>query len=437
MKRLLSLLTLSLMFVLGVQAQETIIEVDEKGLTKKLLKSDEAIANPKKNGKASVWFERGELLREIANAPTKGLYIGLTKAKVLATFEDGEPAGKKEVKDKEYDVIAYPYFDAYILNDTLAFWSVKKQIKEDAMVEAVNAYSKAVELDPALSTKVNESLFAIANLYKEKGGSFFSNLNFTEAAKMFRGSYDVGLHPVLNVIDTVSVFNAGYLNTIALAYEPAIKDFKEALKYGCDKNGETYYYIFHCYYGLNDTINARDILEEGFAKYPSNNNIMEGLLSLYTSVGEDPNKVLPLVLRAIENYPTNASLWSGLGSIYEKLNKPDESLQAFIKAAELAPNDYGAQFNLGLLYVRKGDIIGDELNKKEFTSQDDYDSSFKVVFDLYLQGLAPLEKAVELKPGDVAVLKLLKSITFRIRDQKGQEGKYDKYSTMLDKALQK
>ncbi len=435
MKKLLSLVALSLVIVLGVQAQQVLIEVDEKGLNKKLVKSDEAIANPKKSTKADVWFDRGALLFDIANAPTKGLYIGLTKAKVIATFEGGKPEEKKKVKDQEYEVISYPYFDAYFLSDKLAFWSVTKQVKEDALAEAIVAYNKAYELDPELATQVNEALFAIANLYKEKGGSLNSNLNYVGAAKMFRGSYDVGLHPALSVVDTVSVFNAGYLNTIGLAYEPAIVDFKEALKYGFDRDGETHYFIFHCYYALNDTVNARNILEEGFAKYPSNNNIMEGLLSLYTSVGEDPNKVLPLVMRALENYPNNASLWNGLGSIYEKLNKPDESLKAFEKAAELAPNDFGAQFNLGLLYIRKGDIIGDELNTQEFTNQEDYDAAFKVVFDLYIKGLVPMEKAAALKPTDKAILELLKGITFRVRDKPGQEGKFEKYSEML-KALQ-
>ena len=436
MKRLLSLVTISFLIMFGVQAQQTIVEVDEKGLNKRLEKSDEAILNPKKSLKASVWFSRGELLTEVANAPTKGLYLNLTKAQLITTFGDPISYAKKTVRNKEHDVMVYPYFDVYLFGDKVAFWDVTKEIKKDALDLAVEAFRKAYELDESMAVDVDVELASIINLYKEKGGSLNANKKYIDAARMFRNSYYLGLDPVIGeeVIDTISIFNAGYISTIGLSYEVAIKDFREALKYEYDVNGETHYFVFHCYYGLKDTVNARVILEEGFAKYPMNNNIMEGLLSLYTATGADPAKTLPLILRAIERYPNNSSLWSGLGGLYEQLNMPDESLKAFTKAAEISPDDYVSQFNLGLLYIRKGDIIGDELNKKDFTSQDDYDTAFKDVFDYYIKGLVPLEKAAEIRPTDKAVLELLRSITFRVRDKKGQEGKYEKYDAML-KAL--
>lgn len=439
MRRLLSLGVATIMIMFAVQATAqnlppVKVEINEEGLKKKLAKSDEAIAHAKKSTKVSTWLDRGLLFAEIADAPTKGLYVGLVQENVTTMFGTGITT-KKMVNKKEYEVIAYPYFDVYMLAGKVAFWKVNKRVVDGALDKSLESLYKAYEMDAKSEPEVKEALQALSNICRQEAGGLFSILEYKGAAKMFRKAYDIDLHPSINVIDTTSVFNAGYINTIALDYEAGVPDLIEVLKYGYDKEGETQYYLFHCYYGLKDYDNARKVLMQALGKYPTNDNIIEGLLALYTTTGGDPNEIIPIITTAIENNPKNSNLWSGLGGIYDKLGNTDESIKAFQKAAELEPNDYRSQFNLGLLFVRKGDVIGEEVNNKEFSSQTKYDEAFKKVFALYIESLGPLEKALELSPNDKAVVDLLKSITFRLRDQEGMAGKYEKYNAM-HKALQ-
>lgn len=431
MRRLLSFVAVALMICTAttIKAQ---MKVDEDAINRKIAKSDADIQNPKKNVKPAVWIERGKVFTEAADAPTNGVFATMDSTALALMF--GEKAKiTKEVAGETYKVIEYPYFDVYMQNGIVKFWDTKKEIYPGAIDKASEAYAKAYEIDKA--AKVKDGYLAIGNFHKQNAGNYFSLQNFPKAAKAFRQAYDAQMHPTVNFIDTAAIFNAGFLYTVALDYANGIDNLKKALEYQYENDGDIYYYMFHCYYGLKDNANARDILLKGLARYPKNNRIVEGLLGLYSSGGGDPKEIVPIVEKAIEDDPKNPELWGGLGRIYDKLGDPEKSIQAFAKAAELTPNDFSANFNLGLLYVKRGDMMSQELNKKQFTSQKEYDAAYAIVLDAYQASIDPLEKALAAQPNDPATIELLKGVTFRLRDRDGIMEKYDKYNEMF-KALQ-
>ncbi len=405
------------------------MKVDEEGIKKKLAKSDADIQNPKKNTKAATWINRGKVYYEAATAPTAGLYAGMdTKA---ATIMFGKPkTSSKKIGDVTYKQLNFPYFMAYADDKgRIVMWKQKLVLSEDPLGTAYEAYLKAYEVDK--NAKVKDGMESLVNAYKQDAQNAYSMIKYKDAAKLFRAAYDIEKHPVLNRVDTASVFNAGYLYTLANDFKNGEKNLKIAKDLGYENNGDIYYLMYYCYNGMKDSVNAKQILLDGLAKYPKNTNIVTYLLSFYANGGGDPQEIIPIVLKSIEDDPKNPDLWSGLGRIYDKLGQPDKSIEAFAKAAELMPKDFGAHFNLGLLYIKKGDEMNKEMNSRQFDSQKEYNDALATVNAVYAQSIAPLEKALELNPKESATVELLKNVCFRLRDEPGIMEKYNKYNEMF------
>ena len=72
-----------------------------------------------------------------------------------------------------------------------------------------------------------------------------------------------------------------------------------------------------------------------------------------------------------------------------------------------------------------------EVNGKQYNSQVAYDEDLKKVNDVYLASIPWFERAIELKPSDLNSAESLKSICFRLRDEKGMMAKYDKYNAIF------
>ncbi len=431
MKRIMFMVAATALFSAPLLAQ-TQVKVDKEAILKKVEKSDADIANPKKNTKSAVWLDRGKVMAEAGTAASSGLYRGIDKTAMTLLFGKPKSTQKKKIGDVQYEVCVYPNFDAYMQEGKLAFWEPKLVIVEGALDKAYEAYAKAVEVDPKAADKAKVGMVALANVYKQDAENAFSHQDYQAAATAFKKAYDIQMNPAVNVQDTATIFNAGFLYTVAQDYQNGLDCLKETLeKYNYENDGDTYYYMFHCYYGLKDNEGARDILMKGLANYPKNNKIVEGLLGLYSSGGGDPKEIIPIVEKAVQDDPKNPELWGGLGRIYDKLNQPDKAIDAFAKAAELAPKDFGSQFNLGLLYIKKGDALNNELNQTNFTSQAEYNSSLDKVNAVYAKAIPVLERALELQPNEPSTVELLKNVCFRLRDEPGVMDKYNKYNEMF------
>lgn len=417
---------------------QTKISVDKEALKKKVEKTDENIANPKKNTKASTWLDRGKTLYEVTQAPVKDLYVGMDELTLGLIY--GKPKGSETVKmpdNSECVKVNYaPYFTGYMRDAKLIGWNNVMVIVPGSMEKAAEAYAKAYELDKGAAQKVAEGIKSVQNYYSQEAGNSYSVGDYKTSAQMFRKAFEASIHPAVNSADTSALFNSGFLATVAQDYDLGLKSLNEAKDYGFDSNGDVYYYIFHCYYGKKDNQKAMDILKDGVAKYPKNNKIVEGLLSIYAvTEGSDPTEIVPIVKKSIEGDPKNPELWGGLGRIYDKLNMLDESVEAFEKSVEFAPNDFSANFNLGLLYIKRGDAKNEELNTKNFSNHAEYNKALEEVNDYYLQAVAPLEKAYSANPSEPATVELLKNVCFRLRERDNSiMEKYTKYKAIFDEA---
>ncbi len=431
MKRLVLLAALAVLGMSQVaQAQTAPVKVDQVGIRKALAKSDADINDPKKGPKASTWITRGNQYFKAATAPTEGVYVLMPITDAVTQFGEASEVTRVKVGDNEYDKYSFPYFDAYVANNQIIAWNPKLVINPDAMTIAVEAYEKAYEIDNKTANRVADGLKNVANKNKEIGNSYFSLNKYEEAADAMALAYDAQIHPAVAYPDTLAAFNAGFLYAVSSKWDKGLKYLNEAKKYDYGSNGDLYYYMFHCYNGLGDKQAAKDILMEGLQKFPKNNEIVQGLIMVYSEDGQGGAEIIPIVEKAIENNPNDPYLYIGLGRIYDMIGDLDKSIEAFEKSSQMAPDDYSSFFNLGLLYIKKGDAMQQELDKVTFTNQADYKAESAKVTAAYAKALQPLEKSHELNPSDVQTVDLLKSVAFRLREDPEMKAKYEKYNAL-------
>lgn len=408
----------------------TVEKVNPDKLRSAIAKSDAEIADVKKNAKAATWLKRGDAFFAADAKPVNSLFVGLDEPTLVASFGDGITENTV-IGDNEYTVYTYEHFKAYVRGGNVEMYTPVTVIDPAALDKAYEAYAKAYELDKKSEKKVNAGMTNVRNKSLEDGSAYYTLREFKVAADSFRRAYKASAHPSVNQVDTMSLFYAGFLGTIAGDYKIALEDLNKALELGYEADGETYYYKFHCLYNLGDEQGALETLKYAVALYPNNDSIIEGLLMLYSSGGdEDPSDLIPMVLNAIDQNPTNPGLYLGLARVYDKLEQPDNAIKAAKKAAELSPNDFFASYFEGLFTVKKGDAMDSELRNMTITSRSQYQQALAGVNDVYSQAVEPLERAYAINPSELATVELLKNLTFRLRDDAAMNEKYEKYNAL-------
>ncbi len=428
----------------AVQAQK----VNKSGLLTKIEKSDADIADAKKNAKASTWINRGKALYEAAVEPTKSLFVNMDAA--MLKLAVGEPSATKQVTllDVSYEAWEYPYFIAYIKDGKVVTWTQTDWVLKEAPAMAIEAYNKAYEIDPKSAAKAKDGLQQISDFCSQVGNTGIDTGEYVAAADAYATAFRAQSSPAYGAAaDPALLYYAGYLRTVDGSAHPSsfgqgAEYLKKAIDLGyTDEEGNIYYYLFHCYYGLknvsqDNVMLAKDALITGIGKFPKNERILDGLMQLYTAeegVG-DPADLVTLIDSAIADNPENVDLWFGRGRIFYALKNYDESIASFKKVVELKPDLFEGNYYLGVFYTIKADEMNKVMNEKQYSSQTAYDTDLKEVNAVYMEAVPWFEKAYELKKDDVNTLDFLKSICFRLRDEEGMMDKYNKYNTLLKEA---
>ncbi|MFR9648862.1 MAG: tetratricopeptide repeat protein [Rikenellaceae bacterium] len=452
MKKLIIMALLAAFAVAPTFAQKVNIESIEKELSK----SDADIADEKKSEKYATWLTRAEVYFNSIYSITKSIFTGVDETNFMISMGKPESEGEVTINNQTFKTYEYPYVTVYFLNGKVASWESKVVVSEGAFETALEALDKAYAMNEKSAKKVYELLDLMGNYLVQEGENAHVFGKYKEAADAFVKVYDVRARPAYNDAEVTTLFSAGYLYTMAgatdaSAYNNAIETLERAISLGYlevedantemadESHGDIYYYLFHCYYGTKESnpenlTKAKNILLEGIQAYPRNSNILETLMSLYTSedgVG-DPRELLELVEKSIADDPTNPDLWFGRGRIYNALKEYDECIASFAKYVELLPDSFSGYYFLGLFHAHKGDQISDEVNAKSYTSQSEYNADLEMVNAAYAGALAPLEKAFELDSNSFSTVAMLKSIYFRLRDyQDGFMDKYTKYNELF------
>ena len=427
-----------LLAVPAVEAQK----VNKSAIVGKLQKSDADIADAKKNAKASTWMNRGKVYYETAVAPTKDVFVGMETMMLKMTAGEPQSVGQETLAGVAYESWVYPFVTVYVKDGKVATWTETQTVYEGAGQVAVEAYLKALSMDQKQAEKVKEGMQQLANYYSQLGNTSLDAARYADAADGYLNAHNILSNPVMGEKqDGTLIYYAGYLRTMDGANNPesfvkGAKHLEDALAMNyADDEGNIYYYLFHCYYGQKDAdkafiLKSKDALLAGIEKFPSNERILEGLMSLYTTeegVG-DPQDLVAMLDSQLAQNPTSVDLWFGRGRLFYALKDYEKSIESFQKVAELKPELYEGWFYLGLFYTLRGDQQNNVINEKQYTSQAAYDADLEAVNAIYRQAIPAFEKALEIQPNSVDTLESLKAICFRLRDEAGMMDKYTKYN---------
>lgn len=427
----------------GAKAQK----VNRDALLQKIEKSNAESSDAKKGAKASTWLNRGKTHLDAAIEPTKSLFVGMEEMMLPLTL-GMQPNSVEEViiGGKTLKALNFNYMTVYVDNGKVFAWKEVQTVAPGLVQEAIASYRKAYELDPRLESKVREGLTNISNYCSQLGSVSFDIAEYGRAADAFSLAFEAQSVPAYGKPDLSVLYNAGLVATIDGANNPASfargREFlTKALEMGyTDEGGDIYYYLFHDYYGQKEQdpeniVKAKEVLLEGIAKFPRNEKILEGLMSLYTAeegVG-NPADLVALIDEAIAREPQNSDLWFGRARVFLALKDYDEAIEALTKVVELNPQSFDSNFYLGYFIAVKGDTFNQEMSTKSYNSYEESNADLMHRNDIYAQAVPYLERAHELNPTDFNTVELLKQICFTLRDDPQFEEKYVIYNNLFKK----
>lgn len=121
---------------------------------------------------------------------------------------------------------------------------------------------------------------------------------------------------------------------------------------------------------------------------------------------------------AAEGDPTNEILWFSLGSVYDNLDKDDLAAEAYLKALELKPTYFDANYNLGAMYFNQAvqgtneanDMWKPRMTKSESDKQKGLEEAAK---EMFTEARPFLEAAHSENAEDIDTIRSLRDIYAR------------------------
>ncbi|MBN1988657.1 MAG: tetratricopeptide repeat protein [Bacteroidales bacterium] len=423
-------LTLLLSVMLGVNLAfaQTGTQINYAQFEKKLAKSNEEIENPKKSASEKTWISRAELLMDVYDANIMNARAGMTLSEFNLIV--GAPKSKEQV---EVDGVVLEKFimervNFYFNEGTIQRWEVTNPIVEKPLSIALESLKKAIELDvKGKKTKdISNDLVRLKNQHITEGSNVYDSKDYKGAYAYFKSAVEIAEMPQVGKLDTAVVYYSALAAQLGGLYNEAIEMYNKCLDLGYTSDGTVYYNIYEAYGSKGEKEGAVKFLEEGFVKYPSNQNLLFALIQDYMDRGEDPAKILEYLKKAIDQQPDNAVLYFAEGTLYDRLGNFDEAFASYKKASEVQPDYFDAYFNMGALYFNRGVKYIEDANKVPAREVEKYDNLMAQASAEFKACIPFMEKALEVKPDDTNTLETLKNIYFRFRNESPEmKAKYD------------
>ncbi len=306
-----------------------------------------------------------------------------------------------------------------------------KKLSSDPLTEALNSYKKALELDAkgsnAKSLKIKLTL--LTNDLTNQAVNAFQDEDYNKALSSFEQIMEINDMPVVksdnpDAVDTVIVFNAGLAAYNAENYNKAIEYYRETAKHGYN-GAKTYSLIGASYQMMKDTVSALEALQEGYAKYPDDNALLESIIQIYMDL-DRTSEALDNLEKAIAQDPTKPRYYFAQGALYEKLGNEQKAIETYKKTMEVDPTFFNAYYNLGALYYNKGVQQVEVANAVPPNEKKKYDEEVAKADEWFAKALPFMEKCDELQSDDKMVLESLKNLYYRLQQM-------DKYNAILDR----
>ena len=439
MKRIL----IALAVLLAVQVADAQVKSPEAA-KKAVLAAEEASQNPKKNTKVATWLKLATSYMDAYDAPVGNVLVNSPRVQLQMMMGNEKPVAVEEVVvdgmpfKKEVYANKNLYFDG---TDVLRIVEVTVPVFEDPLAGALAAYAKAYEVDVKKSKEkdIVAGIQSIQQKYFNDGMNQYSLGDYKKAGELIVKAAAASETAPNSVVDTTSLYNAGYIYWASKDFETAKNLFEKCLANNYYyENGEVYAKLGDVYFNLGDKAKGVETLETGFVKFPQSQSILIGLINYYLESGENTDRLFELIGQAKQNEPNNVSLYYVEGNIHKQLGDFDKALAAYKECATVDPNyDFGYHGQGALLYDKAV-----ELSEKAQNELDDakYQALVKEYEQVLLDAIEPFEKAFEVSQNNQVKLnaaEYLKNIYYRFSsvEDKYMEG-YKKYNEYVKSNVQ-
>jgi len=330
---------------------------------------DEASKNPETMNDIKTWYYRGYIYKEI-------------------------------YKKSETGNVASP-------SRMTSFESLKKAISIDEKHQLAGESKKIIAF-------LNSSLF-------NDGVNNLNAANYKAAFEGYTRYIELLEYLEPNKKDTSAIFYAGYSAYMDNNLKDAKTYLQQAQKLNYNKQ-ELYLILGKIYWTLKEQDNSFKVLDDGHKRYPNNKDIILLQINQYLEIGKI--KVLEEKLqKAIALDDKNIDLYMMLALVYEKLSDKEKVKRSeymekarlnYTKVLELDPNNYRANYNLGIFYYNSAVAIINDMPVDE-----DLEEMMKVqdeCVEIFKKAEPYMLKAESLDPRKIETLEGLSGIYFALNE---------------------
>jgi tetratricopeptide (TPR) repeat protein len=182
------------------------------------------------------------------------------------------------------------------------------------------------------------------------------------------------------------------------------------------------------YLEKKDTAAAEKVLQETFAKHPSNNDVIVSLTNYYIKTNKTEEAIKYLKM-AIQQEPNNPSFHCALGNLYEKIDRQDEAIASYQKAIESNKEYHDAYYYLGYYYIVLGDKHNEIARNIPAKEVEKYNKEIEVAINWYGKAVEMMEMCRKLKPDDNNAIEFLKNLYYRLNKKE----QYEEMKKLLEK----
>ncbi|MCH8546092.1 MAG: hypothetical protein LAT54_05110 [Cryomorphaceae bacterium] len=284
-----------------------------------------------------------------------------------------------------------------------------------------------------------------------------------EDAKMYRQkayddfmtAYAYAQKDPINRIDTSLYYNAGLMMVSNQDYETAIKHFEELIDMGYKgisfegKNVETgkfeifpnektakvseergthievrqsepvtaelYKMLALSYRQFDQVEKYKETIGKARKLFPENEELIREELSIFLE-NEEYEKAIANIDASLKNDPENPLFLYIKGTLYySNIKDFDKAKEAYAGALEIDPEHADANYMMGVLYIDEANKFVEKMNKLTTSAADmkKYDKLKAEQKEVFKKALPYFQKANEVNPGDVDVLRALQQVYFK------------------------
>ena len=435
-------------------------QVKPAAVAKKAVESADAAAqDPKKAPKVATWLKLAKAYEDAYNSP-KGnamnmLGMGATQQSVALTL-----GGEKPVKVEEATVGGEPCIrEVYATRDYIynrggqfIFIWVTAPVMEDPLAGALNAYAKAYEVDLKKSKEkdIVAGIEQISKNYYEDGMTAYMLGDNALACKYFGKAAEASLTAPYNNVNTDALYNAGFTALASGDVNLAKNYFEQCVSHNFYyENGEVFAKLGEIYNTLEQPEKSREILEQGFIKYPQSQSILIGLINYYLQSKQDTGRLFELISAAKSNEPNNASLYYVEGNIYNELRQAvdakeegaeakkqdllEKAVAAYDECVKINPEYEFGYIGKGVMFYNVAIEIQDAAANEMDNAK--YEALVVKMEEALLNSLKPFESAFNMSKDDSLKLNIaeyLKNIYYRFYSKGAEyEEGYNKYNQIV------